>query len=274
MAGLVTNQKGVENYLEGVGKDYKIVNSPLPFIAVPTTAGSGAEVTKNSVVTSREKKYKKSFRDDRLLAKVVIADPTLTISLPQNETFFGGMDAICQLIESFVTKKKNNYCQSFSSFYIPKAIDAIKKLKTDLTNIDARTIMLESSIASGITLANSGLGGVHGFASGLGGMFDIPHGLICAILLPHITKLNIQKNPSIYEDLALLINKDYSNTTKLIDTLFLLNNTLEIPYDFKSFNISKDMATEIVSRSKGGSMTGNPVDFTDEELIKFIEGLL
>lgn len=271
VAALAVNKEGVENYLDGVGKNFKLKNNPLPFIAIPTTAGSGAEATKNAVVTSKVKKYKKSFRDDRLLAKIIIVDPQLTLSLPQRETAYSGMDAICQLIESFVSKKKNIYCLALSSYFIPKALESIIEAYNDSSNIQARTTMSASSLASGIALTNSGLGAVHGFAGGLGGMFNIPHGLICAVLLPGICEMNSKILPDAYRELARLINSDRSdNIDKMINLLYETNKKLNILDDFKDFSISKDKAIEIVERSQGPSMNGNPIDLTNDQLNDFI----
>jgi alcohol dehydrogenase class IV len=271
VCALVVNEKGVENYLEGVGKGYTIKNNPIPFIAVPTTAGSGAEATKNAVVTSYEKKYKKSFRDDRMMAKLIIVDPELTLSLPKKETAFGGMDAICQLIESMVTKKSNIICKSYTSYFLPRAIDAVIGAYNNPDDLNAREIMIASSLVSGISLANSGLGAVHGFASGIGGLYNIPHGLICAILLPGICRLNYNKDHDIYKEVACLINKDKSeDIVKMIDTLSELNRKLDIPENFKSLNLKNVDPREIVNLSKGSSMDGNPVELSDDVLEKFI----
>lgn len=275
VAALAVNERGVEKYLEGVGKGAKVKNDPLPFIAMPTTAGSGAEVTKNSVITSRKKKYKKSFRDERLIAKIVLADPLLTVSLPTKQTAYGGMDAICQLIESMVSKKANLYCQSFSAFFIPKAINAIIEAYENPVSIDARSIMLAASIASGIALASSGLGAVHGFASGLGGMYDVPHGLICGLLLPGVCEKNCSKDPLKYREVARFINDDNSgDIIKFIDKLYSVNEKLGIPHNFKQFNIPIESADEIVERSQGSSMSGNPVDFSTREWSEFIKAYL
>ncbi len=275
VAALAVNEKGVENYLEGIGKNFKIVNDPLPFAAVPTTAGSGAEVTKNAVITSYNKKYKKSFRDERLAAKIVLADPSLTFTLPRHETAYGGMDAVCQLLESAVTKKNNPFAGALSCYFLPKAAASIEIAVNDPDDVGARSMMLASSIASGLALANSGLGAVHGFASGMGGLFDIPHGLICAVLLPGVCRMNADRSPGIYAEIAPLLNEDGSdNETKMIDTLFELNSRLNIPGDFKSMKLSDVDPEEIVRLSRGSSMSGNPVDFSDDELAVFIEKYL
>jgi alcohol dehydrogenase class IV len=135
--------------------------------------------------------------------------------------------------------------------------------------------MIEASLASGISLANSGLGAVHGFASGIGGMFDMPHGLICAVLLPGICKLNSDKKPDVYEELAKIINSGESgNTGRLVNRLYELNKKLEIPDNFKEYSIPKDFAEEIAASSKGSSMSGNPVEISDEEWADFIKEYL
>ena len=135
--------------------------------------------------------------------------------------------------------------------------------------------MCASSLASGLALANAGLGAVHGFASGMGGMFDIAHGLICAVLLPGVCEKNAQKSFVPYQDLASLVNKDKSiEVNKFIDTLYDLNEKLDIPKDFKTFKIGKNFADEISLRSQGSSMSGNPVDYTKEEWSEFIKEYL
>lgn len=273
VSALAVNEKGIENYLEGVGHGYKVMKKPLPFIAVPTTAGSGAEATKNAVITSYDKKYKKSFRDDKLIAKLIIVDPALTITLPKEETRNGGMDAICQLIESYTTNKANSFCKALSLYHIPKAIDSLCELMSNPEELTLRKVMIESSLYSGITLANSGLGAVHGLASGIGGMFNIPHGLICAILLPHIVKLNTTKKSNLYTDISLATDGS-GDSFRFSDYLFNINSKLGIEFDFKKCNIKKEFAKEIIERSKGGSMNGNPVNLNDEELIALLENLL
>jgi alcohol dehydrogenase class IV len=131
--------------------------------------------------------------------------------------------------------------------------------------------MIASSLVSGISLANSGLGAVHGFASGIGGLYNIPHGLICAILLPGICRLNYNKDHDIYKEVACLINKDKSeDIVKMIDTLSELNRKLDIPENFKSLNLKNVDPREIVNLSKGSSMDGNPVELSDDVLEKFI----
>lgn len=275
VAALAKNESGIEDYLEGVGSGKVIVKNPLPVIAVPTTAGSGAEVTKNSVITNHIKKYKKSFRDEQNIPKLVLADPVLTLSLSKKQTAAGGMDALCQLIESNITKKKNPYCSALSSHFIPKAYFALLNLVNSPEKIDLRSDMLQASIASGLCLANSGLGIVHGFASGIGGMFKIPHGLICAILMPHSIKLNLEKNNELYNHIANIINGNNKNDSdELIKKLYRLNSLYDIPENFKEFNIDKSYAKEITVRSKGSSMNGNPVKYSENELEEFIKRLL
>jgi len=230
VAALIPNESGIESYLEGIGSGKIIQKNPLPVIAVPTTAGSGAEVTKNAVITNYEKKYKKSFRDSRNIPRLVLADSSLTLSLSKEQTAAGGMDALCQLIESYISVKKNPYCMAFSAYYIPVVYNSLITLISQPANIEARSSMLQASIASGLCLANSGLGIVHGFASGIGGMFKIPHGLICAVLLPHSILFNMKKNKELYYEIANMINgNNANNIDSLAEKLFELNRLYEIP---------------------------------------------
>ena len=269
VSSLVNNEKGVKNYLEGIGTGKKIINDPVPFIAVPTIAGSGAEVTKNAVITSKDDRVKRSFRDDRMAAKVVIIDPMLTLSLPTNVAIYSAMDAVCQLIQSFVSLKQNIFCKSISGYILPLALDAILETFNKPANIQARAVLSYSGLISGICLANSGLGAVHGFASSLGGMFDIPHGLICAILTPGVFEMNENKKQGLYDELANFTKS--INSRAFIEKLKELNETLNIPLNFKNFNILAKDINEIVRNSKGSSMNGNPVNLTDEDLFDFIK---
>jgi len=275
VAALVNNKKGVENYLEGVGKGFKLENPGVPFIAIPTTAGSGAEASFNSVVSSYGKKYKKSFRDEKLLAELIIIDPLLTMTLPLKQTLYSGMDAICQLIEAYVSRKRKPYPLSLCSYYIPQAIKALFELNSRIDNMEARAVMCEASLASGIALANSGLGAVHGFASGIGGAYDIPHGLICAVLLPAVCEINAEKKPELYSEISQMIsNNSDTDHLEFIDFLYNFNKKLNIPEDFKEYKIGKDNALEIVKLSLGGSMSGNPVELKNDEWAVFIEKFL
>ncbi len=276
VSGLVTNSGSVEQYLEGVGNGAVIVNEPLPFVAVPTTAGTGAEATKNAVISSSQKHYKKSFRDARLLPKLVVIDPELALSVPKNVTAHCGMDAITQIIESYTSIKSNPKTEELCLRGIEK-IPSLIKAYDHPNDISARSDMAECAVLSGIALANSGLGAAHGFAAGIGAYSNIPHGLACAILLPHVMKLNFEVSANKYADIGrILAQKDMLRDEAVsfaIEYIEKMNEHMGIPSDFKQWNIDA-AAHDIAKASMGGSMTGNPVELNVESAAEFIKKLL
>ena len=183
-AGVITNGGSVRGYLEGVGNGAKIINDPLPFIAVPTTSGTGSEVTKNAVIMSRKEKFKVSMRDERLMANIALVDPELTVSVPKSVTAASGMDAICQLMESYTSKQANALCDAMALYHAPRAIAALKRAYDNGADIEARETMALASLVSGMCLANTGLGAAHGIGAGLGAVMGVRHGIACGMLLP------------------------------------------------------------------------------------------
>ncbi|MGC4049854.1 MAG: iron-containing alcohol dehydrogenase [Paludibaculum sp.] len=182
VSGLVTQTAAapVQDYLEGVGRGLKLVEPPIPLIAVPTTAGTGTEATKNAVISSYEPPFKKSLRDDRLVPAAVLIDPELTVSNPERVTAHSGMDAITQLIESFLTKKATPITKALCLEGLKAALPALETAVKEPTNRAAREAMSYAAWLSGVTLANSGLGLAHGVAAALGVHCRVPHGLACA----------------------------------------------------------------------------------------------
>ena len=246
-------------------------NKPLYFVAVPTVAGSGAECTKNCVITDRKKKYKRSFRDDRLIADLVVLDPQLMRTVPIDVVIRSGMDAFSQLIEVFTSVKSDQIIKNLVSPYISQCINALYKLFSDKDDLDASGTLLSCAAISGIGLTNGGLGAIHGLASGIGSISNLPHGLICAILLPHIIKINSMSKPELYAPLSEILNIE----EKYLNERFTeINEYFRIPTDFTQFDIDKSEASEIVRLSMGGSMNGNPVNLSKEFLVEFVEGLL
>jgi alcohol dehydrogenase class IV len=181
----------VINYLEGVGEK----NHPgtkLPFIAVPTTSGTGSEATKNAVISRvGEKGFKRSLRHDNFVPDIAIVDPELTLNCPPDITAASGMDCFTQLTEAYLSDKSNQYTDVL-------ALEGLKALKSSLvqcvtngSDINARTEMSFAALTSGICLANAGLGVVHGFASSIGARYNIPHGLICGTLMGVSNEINV-----------------------------------------------------------------------------------
>ena len=174
---------GIINYLEGV--ELNPPGSTVSFIAVPTTAGTGSEATKNAVISSiGESGFKKSLRHDNFIPDIAVIDPQLMLSCPETLTAACGLDAIAQLLESYVSSKSNPITDALAFDALTKAIPAFEvAVKDGHKNLEARASMAYGALISGITLANAGLGIVHGFASPIGGFFDIPHGVVCGTLL-------------------------------------------------------------------------------------------
>ncbi len=174
----------VKDYLENVGRDLKIVNPPLPVLAMPTTAGTGAEATKNAVISSYDPPFKKSLRDDRLMPRIALVDPELTVSVPANVTAASGMDAITQLFESYISRKARPIPQALAVQGLKIAIPAIVEAVEKPDSRTAREAMAHAALLSGMALANSGLGMAHGVAPALGIHCRVPHGVACALMLP------------------------------------------------------------------------------------------
>ena len=278
VAGLITNGGPVTDYLEGVGKGRVIEKPTIPFIAVPVTAGTGAEATKNAVISSLKYGYKKSFRDDRLMARVALVDPLLTLNVSKKQTAYSGMDAITQLIESYVSKKSNPVTDALAERGLKAAAVSIKKAYDDGQDISAREGMCFASLLSGICLANSGLGAAHGFAAGLGSIIGIPHGLACAVLLPYVMKANLLSSLEKYAILGRIMTQsdepnDEAAALMGVEFIQSINDYMGIPRDFKDMNITAEQKVKIAEASFGSSMSGNPLEVTKETAFKFIYGL-
>lgn len=277
VSGVLPNGGSIRDYLEGVGNK-KLISDPLPFIAVPTTAGTGTEATKNAVISSSKEGFKKSIRDDRLLPDIALIDPLLTVSAPPAVTASSGMDAICQLIESYTTKNTNPFCDAIALHHIPIAMRAIRRAYHAPNDIEAREQMSLAALSSGICLANAGLGAAHGFAAGFGVTLGLPHGLCCGILLPHVMRLNFERGVVRYADIAHLIYPFISNDShavqRLIDKIESINEDMGIPHDFKHLHLKQEMIEPLAVASMGSSMKKNPVELSLKECMHFIEAII
>lgn len=272
VSGLLSAEDPLEDYLEGIGKGLQLKKSGIPWIALPTTSGTGAEVTKNAVIRSVQHKVKKSLRSPYLLADVVIVDPEFTIDLPLFLSGISGMDAFVQLLESYVSKKAKPVPGALAGQALPVMLHALKKIPMDPFNADARTQAAYGSLVSGLALANSGLGAVHGFASAFGGLYDIPHGLICALFLGPVLKVNA---PVIRNDIKKAFRDliDPANEDPVTWIINEINDVLKL-YDItphlKNYNIDPAMIETLAHNAAGSSMSGNPKELTMEEKKKII----
>ncbi len=276
IAALLTNTGDLFDYLEVIGKGQPLTNDPAPCIAIPTTAGTGAEVTRNAVLHSTEHNVKVSMRHPKMLPAVALIDPELTLSMPPEITAGTGLDAFTQLLEAFVSIKANPITDGICREGLKCAVHSLHRAYTHPDDIKARTGMAFASLCGGLALANAGLGAVHGFAGPIGGMFSAPHGMVCAALLPAVFETNIQaleeraaESPALekYNELARLITN--SRNAKLSDALQWIKDTcmqLFVP-GLEDFGISESHIPTIVDKAKNASsMKGNPIQLTDNEL--------
>lgn len=195
VAALVPAPGRAMDHLEVVGKGLPLTADPLPFVAIPTTAGTGAEVTKNAVIDVPGHRRKVSLRDDRMVARLAVIDPSLTDHCPKAVTLASGLDAVVQVIEPYLSTKANPYTDALARAAIPAGLAALRRLMA-AEDAGARDRMAWVSLSGGLALANSGLGAVHGLAGPIGGMTGAAHGAICGALLPHVLRLIAARAPS------------------------------------------------------------------------------
>jgi alcohol dehydrogenase class IV len=191
MAGLMTNGGSCLDYMEVVGEGRPIRVPPVPWIAVPSTAGTGAEVTRNAVIGSEEHAYKASIRSPMLLARVALVDPEIGVAVPPDVTARAGMDALTQCLESYTSSGANAMTDPLALEGVERAGRSLRRAVESGDDLDAREEMALAALLSGITLTNAGLGAVHGLAAPLGARYPVPHGAVCAALLPHVMSANI-----------------------------------------------------------------------------------
>ncbi len=278
-AALVTNADGASvcDYLEGVGRGLQITVPPLPLVAVPTTAGTGSEATKNAVISSYHPPFKKSLRSDLMIPRLVLIDPQLTISLPPAVTAYTGLDAITQLIESYLTRKRNPHAQMMAVEGLRLANDAIEEAFTDAASRPAREAMAQAALLSGMALANSGLGMAHGVAAALGVHSRVPHGLACAVMLPVALRTNRPTCEPLMADLARASGIAHPAETvasaadKLVARVDSICRRLQIPERLAELGVRRQHLPALVRDSRGNSMNGNPRELSDDELARILE---
>src|SRR5690242_13186458 len=191
VAGLLTNGGAALDYMEVIGKGQKITRPAAPWVAVPTTAGTGAEATRNAVIGSPEKRFKASIRSEHLLPRVALVDPELGVGVPPDVTARSGMDALCQCVEAYTSIGANAMTDPMALHGVALAGRSLRRAFENGQDLDAREDMALAALLSGIALTNAGLGAVHGFAAPLGANFPAPHGTVCAALLPHVIAANV-----------------------------------------------------------------------------------
>lgn len=280
IAGLLRLQQSVMDFLEGVGPELPYTGPAVPFIAVPTTAGTGSEASKNAVLSVQGKNgFKKSFRDDRLVAEYAVIDPDLLASCPASVIAANGMDALTQLIEAYVSTRANEMTDALALSGIRALRDSLPALYVDASDTEAQQKMAYASLMSGICLAQTGLGSVHGLASPLGAFFPIPHGVVCGTLVAEATQMNIDLmlsreplNPALDKYALLgdvLLDSVYSNRHEareaLCERLREWTQQMQLPR-LASFGVSEKDLSHVVANSRGSSMKTNPIVMSDDEI--------
>jgi len=212
IAAMAVNGEDPLPFLEVIGQGRPLEHPPLPCIAIPTTAGTGSEVTRNAVLTSPEHRVKASLRDARMLPRVALVDPRLTLGVPPEITASTGLDALTQLIEPFLSVRANPMTDALCRDGIRLSVRSLKRAWADGGDLEARGDLALASLFGGLALANAGLGAVHGLAAPLGGRIAVPHGAACAALLPHVLEANLLRaQPALlgrFDELAGLLTGD------------------------------------------------------------------
>lgn len=276
IAAMLTNNGELLDYLEVIGHGKALAKPSAPFIAIPTTAGTGSEVTRNAVLASPEHRVKVSLRSPFMLARVALIDPELTYGLPPTITASTGLDALTQLIEPYVCGRANPITDSLCVWGIRRAAHYLRTAFMEGTNTEARENLSVASLFGGFALANAGLGAVHGFAGPIGGMFPAPHGAICAALLPHVMAMNIrtlrQRMPDSgnlrrYDDVARLVTRDTdAEADDGVRWVTELVRDLQIP-GLRAYGLREgDIGKVVEKAANASSMKANPIALTAEEL--------
>lgn len=279
VAAMATNTESdtVKDYLENVGRDLKLHRDPLPVMAVPTTAGTGAEATRNAVISSYDPPFKKSLRDPRLMPQIALVDPELTVSCPPEVTAASGMDAITQLIESYISRKAQPIPQALALQGLRMAVPAIVEAVEHGASQPAREAMSHAAMLSGLALANSGLGFAHGVAPALGIHCRVPHGVACALMLSEALRVNRQVREAQLARLAHLLYRQSPTQAPaqavdyLIEQIDTLCQRVGVPRRLSDVGVGREQIPEVVRSSRGTSMSANPRDVSDEELTEILE---
>ncbi|HKA00596.1 MAG TPA: iron-containing alcohol dehydrogenase [Candidatus Solibacter sp.] len=282
IAAMIANPGDVLDYLEVVGQGRPLPNPAAPCIAIPTTAGTGSEVTRNAVLGNPEHRVKASLRSAGMLPRLAVVDPELTLGLPRPITASTGLDALTQLIEAHISVKANPVTDQLCPTGIDHAIRALPRAWANADDHEARAEMAYASMLGGMALANAGLGAVHGFAAPIGGMFSAPHGAICAAILAHAMAVNLRavrerapEKLKKFQGIAMLITwKPMATPEDGVALLAELVRRLEIP-PLRTYGVTPGDLDELVEKaSRASSMKGNVVELTRGELKEVIRAAL
>jgi alcohol dehydrogenase class IV len=280
IAALAANGGDPLDYLEVVGRGQPLSRTSLPLIAIPTTAGAGAEVTRNAVLASSQHGVKASLRSPSMLPRLAIVDPELTYSLPPEITASTGLDALTQLIEPFVSSRANPMTDALCREGMMRAARSLRRAYEDGQDVAAREDMALASLFGGLALANAGLGAAHGFAGPVGGMFSAPHGAVCAAFVPHVMAVNVRAlaarepaNPALarYDEIARILTGDpRSGAEDGVRWICSLCAALRIP-PLSTYGVTRaDFPALIEKTAVASSTKANPISLTPGELSEIL----
>lgn len=276
ISAMVTNEGSVADYQEIEGKGRKFQRKTIPFIAIPTTSGTGSEATKNAVITNTKLDLKKSIRDPWLIPEVALVDPELTLSLPSHITAICGGDALTQCIESYLCNKSQEITDALALHAIRLIGKSLVKAVKEGKNLEARKDMAMSALLSGLCLSNSGLGAAHALSHPLGVYYKIPHGLSCAVLLPYVMEYNLPIVTKKLAEIAECLGENISSLSeteaahRAVEKIKEIFSQAGIKNNLSEWGIKKEDFPKLIKGAKGGSLNNNPRDTSDEDLIKLL----
>jgi alcohol dehydrogenase class IV len=284
IAAMAANDGDLLDYLEVIGRAKPLAAPSLPFLAIPTTAGTGAEATRNAVLASPQHRVKVSLRSPLMLARAAIIDPELTHDLPPALTASTGLDALTQLIEPFVCSRANPMTDALCVQALPRVARSLPRAFRDGRDTAAREDMALASLFGGLALANAGLGAVHGFAAPIGGRFPAPHGAVCAALLALVMEANLkalhERQPnsealSRYEQVARHLTGNHAARPEHgIEWVRLLVSEFKIP-SLGAYGITREHVAELAQKaSQASSMKANPIALSQQELSGILNAAL
>lgn len=276
IAALAANGGDPLDYLEVVGRGQALTKPSLPLVAIPTTAGTGSEVTRNAVLGVKDAQVKASLRSPLMLPRLALVDPDLLASAPHGVLASSGLDALSQLIEPFLSARANPLTDALAREGMGRSARSLRRAVLEGPDAAAREDLALASLFGGLCLANAGLGAVHGFAAPVGGMFEAPHGAVCAALLPATLEVNLRALrarapshpvlPRFQEVAALLTGRADARAEDAITWVRELCQALSVP-GLGRYGLTEADVPRLVSRAKAASsMKANPLPLTDEEL--------
>lgn len=284
IAAMLANEGALLDYLEVIGRGANLTKPARPFMAIPTTAGTGAEVTRNAVVAAPEHGVKVSLRSPLMLPTVALVDPELTYGLPPALTASTGLDALTQLIEPFTCRRANPLTDAICRDGLTRVARSLRVVFHDGLNAAARADMALAGLFGGLALANAGLGAAHGFAAPIGGMFAAPHGAVCAALLPRVMAMNLRAlrrssaNPTglaRYDEIARILTGDSgAQADDGVQWVSALVAELGIP-QLGHYGLNPSHVNDLVGKAaQSSSMKANPVTLATEELTDILQTAL